>query len=78
MKFGHMDLFFTNNFSLCFVHVQGEALFQTHENLEHLAMMERVLGPLPQHMIMSSEYDWFLVVHYVFFYQVEGSYNDLQ
>ncbi|KAL6969367.1 CAAX prenyl protease 1, variant 4 [Sarracenia purpurea var. burkii] len=28
----------------------GEALFQTHENLEHLAMMERVLGPIPQHM----------------------------
>nr|KAJ3701864.1 hypothetical protein LUZ61_005569 [Rhynchospora tenuis] len=29
----------------------GEALFQTHENLEHLAMMERVLGPIPEHMI---------------------------
>ncbi|KAL5711084.1 dual-specificity kinase [Ranunculus cassubicifolius] len=29
----------------------GEALFQTHENLEHLAMMERVLGPLPQNMV---------------------------
>ncbi|XP_059657198.1 serine/threonine-protein kinase AFC2-like isoform X3 [Cornus florida] len=29
----------------------GEALFQTHENLEHLAMMERVLGRLPQHML---------------------------
>ncbi|GAV78347.1 Pkinase domain-containing protein [Cephalotus follicularis] len=28
----------------------GEALFQTHDNLEHLAMMERVLGPLPEHM----------------------------
>lgn len=28
----------------------GETLFQTHENLEHLAMMERVLGPLPRHM----------------------------
>ncbi|GMP50686.1 hypothetical protein CsSME_00017207 [Camellia sinensis var. sinensis] len=33
----------------------GEALFQTHENLEHLAMMERVLGPLPQHMIISAD-----------------------
>ncbi|XP_077226892.1 LAMMER-type protein kinase AFC2 isoform X3 [Tasmannia lanceolata] len=31
----------------------GEALFQTHENLEHLAMMERVLGPFPQHMLKS-------------------------
>ncbi|GFP98337.1 serine/threonine-protein kinase afc1 [Phtheirospermum japonicum] len=34
---------------------EGEALFQTHENLEHLAMMERVLGPLPQHMIMRVD-----------------------
>ncbi|XWS17749.1 hypothetical protein CRYUN_Cryun33cG0094100 [Craigia yunnanensis] len=32
----------------------GEALFQTHENLEHLAMMERVLGPLPEHMIQRA------------------------
>ncbi|GAA6031783.1 hypothetical protein JCM8097_001988 [Rhodosporidiobolus ruineniae] len=27
--------------------ITGEALFQTHENLEHLAMMERVFGPMP-------------------------------
>ncbi|XP_073225004.1 serine/threonine-protein kinase AFC3 isoform X1 [Cicer arietinum] len=33
----------------------GEALFQTHENLEHLAMMERVLGPLPEHMVRKSK-----------------------
>ncbi|XP_058111180.1 serine/threonine-protein kinase AFC3 isoform X2 [Magnolia sinica] len=32
----------------------GEALFQTHENLEHLAMMEGVLGPLPEHMIRKA------------------------
>ncbi|GJZ19716.1 serine/threonine-protein kinase AFC3 isoform X1, partial [Tanacetum coccineum] len=32
----------------------GEALFQTHENLEHLAMMERVLGPLPEHMVRKA------------------------
>ncbi|KAK9208031.1 hypothetical protein WN944_000383 [Citrus x changshan-huyou] len=32
----------------------GEALFQTHENLEHLAMMERALGPLPEHMIRRA------------------------
>ncbi|KAJ4951150.1 hypothetical protein NE237_027982 [Protea cynaroides] len=32
----------------------GEALFQTHENLEHLAMMERVLGPLPVHMVQRA------------------------
>jgi len=33
----------------------GEALFQTHENLEHLAMMERVLGPLPPHMVLRAD-----------------------
>jgi len=33
----------------------GEALFQTHENLEHLAMMERVLGPLPPHMATRAD-----------------------
>ncbi|KAJ7523094.1 hypothetical protein O6H91_18G037200 [Diphasiastrum complanatum] len=33
----------------------GDTLFQTHENLEHLAMMERVLGPFPQHMIKRAE-----------------------
>eukprot|EP00249_Psilotum_nudum_P024877 c29316_g1_i1 orf=503-1483(+) len=33
----------------------GEALFQTHENLEHLAMMERVLGPIPQYMIQAAD-----------------------
>ncbi|KAB2024781.1 hypothetical protein ES319_D06G109300v1, partial [Gossypium barbadense] len=32
----------------------GGALFQTHENLEHLAMMEMVLGPLPEHMIRRA------------------------
>ncbi|CAL5421992.1 unnamed protein product [Camellia sinensis] len=26
-----------------------------NENLEHLAMMERLLGPLPQHMIISTD-----------------------
>ncbi|MQM13687.1 hypothetical protein Taro_046616 [Colocasia esculenta] len=33
----------------------GEALFQTHENLEHLAMMEKVLGPLPQQMVNRAD-----------------------
>ncbi|KAI8568842.1 hypothetical protein RHMOL_Rhmol02G0231700 [Rhododendron molle] len=33
----------------------GEALFQTHENLEHLAMMERVLGPLPEHIVQKAD-----------------------
>ncbi|KAL5729294.1 dual-specificity kinase [Ranunculus cassubicifolius] len=35
----------------------GRALFQTHENLEHLAMMERVLGPIPRHMIQNASRD---------------------
>ncbi|CAN6223236.1 unnamed protein product [Urochloa humidicola] len=35
--------------------LQGETLFQTHENLEHLAMMERVLGPLPRHMLERAD-----------------------
>ncbi|XP_057984921.1 serine/threonine-protein kinase AFC2 [Hevea brasiliensis] len=33
----------------------GEALFQTHKNLEHLAMMERVLGPFPQRMLRRAD-----------------------
>ncbi|KAG8093290.1 hypothetical protein GUJ93_ZPchr0012g21610 [Zizania palustris] len=33
----------------------GDALFQTHENLEHLAMMERVFGPLPYHMLKKAD-----------------------
>uniref|UniRef100_A0A2N9GUQ1 dual-specificity kinase n=1 Tax=Fagus sylvatica TaxID=28930 RepID=A0A2N9GUQ1_FAGSY len=41
----------------CILHelCSGEALFQTHENLEHLAMMDRVLGPLPEHMIQRAD-----------------------
>ena len=26
----------------------GQALFQTHDNLEHLAMMEQVMGKMPE------------------------------
>lgn len=33
----------------------GEALFQTHDNLEHLAMMEAVLGPLPDDYRRKAE-----------------------
>ena len=32
----------------------GDALFQTHENLEHLAMMEAVLGAVPSDMARAS------------------------
>lgn len=34
--------------------LQGMTLFQTHDNKEHLAMMERILGPLPYRMIKKS------------------------
>ncbi|GAA28878.2 dual specificity protein kinase CLK2 [Clonorchis sinensis] len=34
--------------------VTGQCLFMTHDNLEHLAMMERVLGPIPRSMIKAS------------------------
>lgn len=33
----------------------GQALFQTHENLEHLAMMSCVLGPMPESMIRRAD-----------------------
>lgn len=46
--------------------VTGEALFQTHENLEHLAMMEKVFGPMPRSMLLDAKEsvggdhpDWF-------------------
>lgn len=34
----------------------GEALFQTHDNLEHLAMMQAVLGPIPDKLIRATQY----------------------
>ncbi|GAA5831913.1 hypothetical protein JCM3766R1_000150 [Sporobolomyces carnicolor] len=46
--------------------ITGEALFQTHENLEHLAMMEKVFGPMPAAMmdlargsVVKDHPDWF-------------------
>lgn len=35
--------------------VTGDALFQTHENLEHLAMMEVVLGAIPQYLAAQAD-----------------------
>ncbi|KAK0403813.1 hypothetical protein QR680_017134 [Steinernema hermaphroditum] len=37
----------------------GEVLFQTHEDLEHLAMMEAVLGPMPTHMIKEAKTNFY-------------------
>jgi CDC-like kinase len=39
--------------------VMGVTLFQTHENREHLAMMERVLGPIPARMASRSRTKYF-------------------
>jgi len=33
----------------------GDALFRTHDNLEHLAMMERILGKLPKKMMKATD-----------------------
>ena len=33
------------------IYAQGHTLFQTHDNLEHLAMMTRILGELPHHLV---------------------------
>lgn len=35
--------------------ITGDALFQTHENLEHLALMEKMLGPLPPSMGLRAD-----------------------
>eukprot|EP00092_Neocalanus_flemingeri_P036915 GFUD01040186.1.p1 GENE.GFUD01040186.1~~GFUD01040186.1.p1 ORF type:complete len:414 (+),score=105.85 GFUD01040186.1:262-1503(+) len=37
----------------------GNTVFQTHENREHLAMMERVLGRLPSRMVDRSRVNYF-------------------
>lgn len=34
--------------------ITGQCLFMTHDNLEHLAMMERVLGPIPKSLVKAS------------------------
>lgn len=37
----------------------GITLFQTHDNREHLAMMERILQPLPKRMISKTKVKYF-------------------
>ncbi|XP_024863537.1 dual specificity protein kinase CLK2b isoform X1 [Kryptolebias marmoratus] len=39
---------------ILFEYYGGFTLFQTHENKEHLAMMERIQGPIPQQMVQRS------------------------
>lgn len=33
---------------------QGELLFATHDNLEHLALIEKIIGPFPQRMLEEA------------------------
>jgi len=40
---------------IIFEFYKGQTMFQTHENREHLAMMERILGPIPTHMARDSK-----------------------
>ncbi|XP_051813128.1 dual specificity protein kinase CLK2b isoform X3 [Acanthochromis polyacanthus] len=39
---------------ILFEFYEGSTLFQTHDNREHLAMMERIQGAIPQRMIQRS------------------------
>ncbi|XP_072285069.1 dual specificity protein kinase CLK2 [Pyxicephalus adspersus] len=39
---------------IIFEYYVGFTLFQTHDNKEHLAMMERILGPIPSRMVRKT------------------------
>ncbi|XP_053128653.1 dual specificity protein kinase CLK3 isoform X2 [Hemicordylus capensis] len=39
---------------ILFEYYRGFTLFQTHENREHLVMMEKILGPIPQQMVRKT------------------------
>ncbi|XP_030920200.1 dual specificity protein kinase CLK2, partial [Geospiza fortis] len=39
---------------IIFEYYVGFTLFQTHDNREHLAMMERILGPIPSRMVRKT------------------------
>merc|ERR1719471_2636218 len=39
--------------------VKGHTLFQTHDNLEHLAMMNRILGDFPSHIVRRTKTNFF-------------------
>jgi hypothetical protein len=34
---------------------QGELLFATHDNIEHLALMEKIVGPFPRRMLKRAK-----------------------
>ncbi|KAM9311800.1 dual specificity protein kinase CLK3 [Gastrophryne carolinensis] len=39
---------------ILFEYYTGFTLFQTHDNVEHLVMMEKILGPLPRRMVYKT------------------------
>ena len=41
------------------LHFQGHTLFQTHDNLEHLAMMNRILGDFPSYIVRRTKTNFF-------------------
>ncbi|KAG8430026.1 hypothetical protein GDO86_018627 [Hymenochirus boettgeri] len=41
---------------IIFEYYVGFTLFQTHDNREHLAMMERILGPVPSRMVRKTRW----------------------
>ncbi|XP_031730078.1 dual specificity protein kinase CLK4-like isoform X3 [Anarrhichthys ocellatus] len=43
----------------------GHTLFQTHDSKEHLAMMERILGPIPLHLLKQTSCWWQIVTQCV-------------
>uniref|UniRef100_A0A3Q4BLR6 dual-specificity kinase n=1 Tax=Mola mola TaxID=94237 RepID=A0A3Q4BLR6_MOLML len=44
---------------ILFEYYEGFTLYQTRENKEHLAMMERIQGPIPHRMIQRSRQKYF-------------------
>lgn len=40
---------------ILFEYYTGSTLFQTHDNREHLVMMEKILGPVPRRMVYKTK-----------------------
>ena len=47
----------------------GSLLFPTHDEVEHLAMIEKLCGPIPKHMILNCTEE----LENVFYYE---KYNE--
>ena len=42
----------------CIIHefYTGDALFQTHDDVEHLALMQKIIGPIPPESFTESKF----------------------